>query len=66
MRNFPKLQLLIFFLQFSKQKYSYLWGGSCGENFEIIHAIDMQTNKKDTSILLDLCANTLSPAWLSD
>ena len=37
-------------------------GGSCGENFEIIHAIDMQTNKKDTSILLDLCANTLSPA----
>ena len=27
MRNFPKLQLLIFFLQFSKQIHSYLWGG---------------------------------------
>ena len=26
MRNFPKLQLLIFFLQFSKQKHSYLLG----------------------------------------
>ena len=30
MRNFPKLQLLIFFLQFSKQKHSYLLGGGGG------------------------------------
>ena len=37
MRNFPKLQLLILLLlnQLS------VGGGSCGENFEISHAIDM-------------------------
>ena len=56
MRNFPKLQLSNFFLQFSKKKYSYLWGGFCGGNFEIYHAnqqfstcmlIDTHVNKRE-------------------
>ena len=39
--EFSEIAVINFFLQFSKQKYSYLWGGSCGENFEISRAIDM-------------------------
>ena len=59
MRNFPKLQLSIFFLQFSKKKYSYLWGGFCGGNFEIYHAnqqfstcmyVDWHTRKQTRKI----------------
>ena len=40
MRNFPKLQLLIFFYSSKKIQVS-VGGGSCGESFEISHAIDM-------------------------
>ena len=40
--EFSEIAVIHIFLQFSKQKHSYLLGGggSCGENFEISHAID--------------------------
>ena len=40
--EFSEIAVINIFLQFSKKKNSYLLGGgSCGENFEISHAIDM-------------------------
>ena len=61
--EFSEIAVINIFFTVLKTKIQLsVGGGSCGENVEIIHAIDMQANKKDTSILLDLCANTLSPA----
>ena len=54
--EFSKIAVINFFLQFSKKKYSYLWGGFCGGNFEIYHAnqqfstcmlIDTHVNKRE-------------------
>ena len=40
--EFSEIAVINIFLQFSKQKHSYLLGGGYwGENFEISHAIDM-------------------------
>ena len=54
--EFSKIAVIKFFLQFSKKKYSSLWGGFCGGNFEIYHAnqqfstcmlIDTHVNKRE-------------------
>ena len=54
--EFSKIAVINFFLQFSKKKYSYLWGGFCGGNFEIYHA----NQQFSTCMLIDthVCKQT--------
>ena len=54
--EFSKIAVIKFFFTVLKKKYSYLWGGFCGGNFEIYHAnqqfstcmlIDTHVNKRE-------------------
>ena len=54
--EFSKIAVIKFFFTVLKKKYSYLWGGFCGGNFEIYHAnqqfstcmlIDAHVNKRE-------------------
>ena len=54
--EFSKIAVINFFFTVLKKKYSYLWGGFCGRNFEIYHAnqqfstcmlIDTHVNKRE-------------------
>ena len=61
-RNEEFSEIAVINIFFTVLKKTVICGGSCGENFEISRAIDINKQERYTSILIDLCANTLPRA----